>query len=347
MGVLTDREILTAKLSGNYEDDRTFLRAESERLTAAGDFAAATAATELITEILPDDVKEEVQRLMYIDGIRLDIFHSQMLAAMNEGKPATAIQMGEQLYKKISECYVNDGKSRFVCLRNPFEEVLYQLLFKPAEILNKAPFDFTRMLTDYAFMLLEMQHADKSAEVLVKAIEYNPVDCGAKFELAEVYKFSRSYDLLIKITRETLAVASSPYALARCYCNIGFLLNEKKQFADAAIFYYTSLLFAPNPNVEGELTLIARRTGKPIKPPANRIELNAAFERHGFQFGANRAVLEITEQMAWHEIRKDNIKTALMYLKILYGLTNDPEVRDKILEYEPDTNVDDIITKDQ
>jgi len=333
MGILSDKEILLAKMTGDYLEDRKFLLGESEKRALAGDTEGAKAAMELIMEIMPEDTKEEFNRLMYIDGVRLDIFHEQILDMIKAGSGAIAISMAEQLYSKITENFVNDGQSRFVCLRNSFEDNLYQLLFKPKEKLNRAPFDFSRMFTTYGFLLVDSGNVTKAVKVLNEAMEYNPVDCGPKFELAEAYKFGHNAEELLKVTRETLDVASSPDALARCYANFGYALTDMGKYEDAVVFYYTSFIFQPHPAIEAEIKHTAELAGKSIDPPTKE-KITDTFAKYDLVCGATEMTLTILAQLANIEIVNNNLPVAVMYLKIFYGLTKDPDAEKKILEIE-------------
>ena len=61
-----------------------------------------------------------------------------------EKKIQEALPMAKALYEKIITTYPETDDSKFVSLRNKFEQNVYQLMYKPEKTLNVAPFDFAR-----------------------------------------------------------------------------------------------------------------------------------------------------------------------------------------------------------
>lgn len=335
MALLTAKEILKVKLTGNYEKDRAFLISESEKMMAEGNREGANAAAELVFEIMPDSEKKKIENYVYINGKRLDTYYNELRALIKENKKDEAREMAKALYEKIISVYQEDEKSKFVSLRNKFEENVYQFLLKPEKVLQIAPFDFVSMISTYGYLLVDCHDFDEAIKVLNKAMEYNEIDCGAKFELAEAYKLMGKNDELLAITKETLKVAASPYAISRCYCNLGFYCFNIGDFDSAAVFYYSSLLFAPHPAVEMELRNIAQRTHKELKPPTEA-DIDRVFKKYNVQRGPNEVLVSIAAQLANNALENNDTTEALLYLKILFGLTNDPEIEKIILKYEPD-----------
>ena len=229
--------------------------------------------------------------------------------------------------------------AKFVSLRNSFEDNLYQIVFKPEKTLNRTPFDFSRMITAYGYILVEYREFEKAVEVLKKAIEYNPVDCGPKFELAEIYKLQKDKDKIIEITKETLKVASSPATIARCYTNLGYMCVDLKEYDDAVAFYYASILFYPYSAVKAELRNISMITGQRLTPPDDNA-VQKTFEKYGIPYGPDKTVIEVSALLSQQSLMNNNTKDALIYLKILYGLTNDQQIKDIILKYEPENKTE-------
>lgn len=335
MGILTDKEILIAKLTGDFNTDREFLIKESEKMAAEGNKDGANAAMELLFERMPESEKKKIEDLVYVNGKRLDAYYSDIEELIKEKKIQEALPMAKALYEKIITTYPETDDSKFVSLRNKFEQNVYQLMYKPEKTLNVAPFDFARMITTYGYLLVDVHELDEAEVVLKKASEYNPVDCGPKFELAEAYKLSRKNDELLAISKETLKISSSPYAMARCYCNLGFYCYNVEDYENAAVFYYISILFAPHRAVEMELKNVALRLNKKLTPP-KEADIDRTFEKYGITRGPEELLVSVAAQLATLAIERNDIEEALMNLKLLYGLTNDENIKKTILKYEPD-----------
>lgn len=340
---MTSNEIkksIRKQLTGDFEKDKQFLSDKSEEYMKENDEEGISAVIDLLSEIMPEEYQKSIMRIMYINGKRLDKVYADILE-MLKGKQnlENALKLAEELYSKITEGFPESDTTKFVSLRNSFEDNLYQIVFKPEKTLNRTPFDFSRMISVYGYILVEYRELEKAIEVLNKAIEYNPVDCGPKFELAEIYKLQKDKDKIIEITKETLKVASSPAAIARCYTNLGYMCVDLKEYDDAVAFYYASILFYPYSAVKAELRNISMITGQRLTPPDDKT-VQKTFEKYGIPYGADKTVIEVSALLSQQSLVNNNIKDALIYLKILYGLTNDQQIKDIILKYEPENKAE-------
>lgn len=325
---------LKSKLEGNYDKDSAMLRAEAEKFARDGNNDGVKAVGELMLEIMPEEQKAEIERLTHIDGIRLDEYYKKIVTLINENKCVEAKPLAEKLYFKITEEYAETENAKFVSLRNPFEDYLCHYLFKPEKTLNRAPFDFAEYICTYAYILIETGSPLDAIPVLKKAEEYNPVDCGPKFELAEVYKLIKNREKMTEITQETMKVASSPNAIARCYANMGYMCFEYRDLDDAVAFYTASVMFAPNPAIPNELRGIAQLQNKPIEKPSHE-QIMAVMKKYGIEFGPSKDVIGVAAQVASNFMIKKDIPNAVMALKLLYNITRDEEVKKLILQYDP------------
>lgn len=327
-------EELRAKLTDSLDDNNDFLRKEAERFAKEGNAEGVEAATQLILEIMPQSQKDEVERLTHLDGERLDKVQEKIVKLVGEKDLNEAKNLAERLYKKIMLDYQEGEKSKFVSLRNPFEDNLYQLRYKPEKILNRAPFDFATMLTTYAYILVEMGSPLDAIPILEQAMDFNPLDCGPRFELAEIYKLLKNKRMIIETTKETLKVASSPVAIARCYANVGYALTDMGEYDDAATFLTASVIFAPHPAIPNEMRELVQLKGGPIKQPT-REEIVDTMKKYDVPFGPNEDVVSVAAQLSANYIRENDIPNALMALKMTYNLTRDEEIKKIILRYEP------------
>ena len=329
-------EELRAKLTGTPEENTKYLRGMAETYANEGNVEGMNAASLLLVEIMPQEQKDEIERLTHLDGMRLDEMQNKIVKLINEKNTTEAKTLAERLYKKITIDYRETETARFVSLRNPFEDNLYQLKYKKDQkVLNRAPFDFPAYITTYAYLLTEAGSPLDAIPVLEKAIEYNPLDCNPRFELAEVYKLLKNKRMLIETTKETLEVAASPVAIARCYANVGYALTDMGEYDDAALFLSASLIFAPHPAIPYELRDVAERKGSPIKPPTQN-EINEVMKKYDIPYGPNEDVVSVAAKLSANYLMEKDIPNALKALKLTYNLTRDEEIKKIILKYEPD-----------
>ncbi len=325
---------LRAKMGDSREENETMLRAEAEKYARAGDSEGISAVGELLIENMPENKRKEIERLTHLDGKRLDLYHQDIVDLINKRDTVKAIPLAEKLYKKIILEYAPTDKVKFVSLRNPFEDNLCQILFKDERILNRTPFDFAEYITTYAYLLVESGANIDAIPILEKAIEYNPVDVGPRFELCEIYKIIRNKKMVLDTTRETLKVASSPVAIARCYANVGYTLMDYGEFEDAGVFYTASIMFAPDPAVPLEMKHLTDLKGSPIIKPTQQ-QMIDTMKKYDIEYGADKQVIEVAAQLASHYMIKKDIPNALNALKLTYNLTLDKGVQELILKLDP------------
>ena len=325
------------ELKGKMTDDKAaneaMLKQEFERFLREKNDDATSAAADLIMENMPEEKRDEIIRITHIDGVSLEEYYEKIDKLLDERNINDAKILAEKLYKKITVDFKETENERFVSFRNPFEDNLYQVLFKPDKTLTRTPYDFPKFITTYAYILTEAGSPYDAIPVLEKAMEYNPVDCGPKFELAEVYKRLKNKKRLIEITAETLRVASSPQAIARCYANMGYMLTDFGEYDDAVAFYTASVMADAHPSIPMEMQHLADLKGSPIQY-VGREKINEVFEKYDMTFGPNQEVVNVAAQLGAYYLGQKNIKYALNAMKITYGLTRDQELRKIILKYE-------------
>ncbi|MDE5835070.1 MAG: tetratricopeptide repeat protein [Ruminococcus sp.] len=326
---------LKSKLTNDIKENDTMLRKEAEKFAKEKNADGVKAAGKLLVDNMPEEEREEIKRITHVDGVRLDIMHNQIVELINKHSAIEAKPVAERLYKKIMVEFKEGEKAKFVSTRNPFEDNLLQILFKQNKILNRAPFDLATYLTTYAYIITETGSPFDAIPVLKQAIEFNPVDCGPKFELAEVYKLLGNRKRLFEITRDTIKVASSPISLARCYANIGYILVESQDYDDASAFYTASAMMYPHRAIPLEMRHIAQLKGTPIRQFSHEQIMNI-FKKYEIEFAFNPEVIKVASQMSAHYLEERDIPNALNSLKITYNMTRDENIKNIILKYEPD-----------
>lgn len=327
---------LRAKLGDSPEENEKMLKAEAEKFANDGNTDGVNAVGELLLEMMPDDRKKEIERLTHLDGLRLDEYHQKIVDLIEAKKALQALPLAEKLYNKITTEYAHTEKAKFVSLRNPFEDNLCQTIFKDDRILNRTPFDFSSYITTYAYLLVETGANIDAIPVLETAIEYNPVDVAPRFELCEVYKLIRNKRMVIEVTRDTLKVASSPIAIARCYANIGYILTSFADFEDAGVFYTASVMFAPNKGVAFEMQHLSDLKGSPIIRPTQQQLINT-MKKYDIEFGPDKTVIEVCAQLSSYFLSRKDFPNALQALKMTYNLTRDEHVKELILKIDPNS----------
>lgn len=314
-------------LTGEYGVDMAYLEGRLAKYKGHENAAEIESGiAEMAYEILPDEKKEEMARMMYIDGKRLDVIMNDAIKLIDERKDEEAFKLTEALYTKIRISYRETEERMYLSLRNPLEHQLYLYFYQPSKKLERPPFDLSRMVMLHGYSLLEANRPEEAVSVLEDAIRYNPLNTDAYFEMAECYKFMQQPDDLLSCTKETLCIATSPEEISRCYCNLGFYCVEIKDYDSAVCFYYEAMIYANNPIVPAELSHIQKLSGKKLSPPSREL-VNEAFDKYGIKPGANDEVLAVVAALAKASVEEGNNTRARIYFRILYSLTNDPDVK--------------------
>ena len=327
-------EELRSHMGDDAEANEKFLKEAGERYAHESNYDAVKAVGELLMENMPEERRNEIIRLTHIDGVRMDEIYNQVNQLISQKKLIEAKSLAEKLYKKVTVDFAETDKVKFVSLRNPFEDNLCQLLFPSEKTLNRTPFDFCAYLATYAFILVETGSTIDALPILEKAIEYNPVDVGPLFEMAEIFKLIKNKKRMIEVTQQTLKVASSPLAIARCYANMGYMLTDFAEYEDAVVFYTASAMMAPNPAIPREIQHVADLKGTPVKVPPQETVVET-MKKYGMEFGPDKNVISVAAQLSMHFLSENDIPNALQALKMTFNLTQDESVKKLILKYDP------------
>lgn len=322
-------------LTGEYSVDIVYLEGQAAKYRNTPNGREIEGAiADIAYEILPEDKKQEIGKLMYLDGKRLDAVLAEAIQLVTDKKIEEAFRLTEALYTKIRINYRETEDEIYLSLRNPLEHQLYLHLYHPSKTLQRPPFDLSRMIMLHGYVLLEMNRPEEAIRVLGDSIRYNPMNTDPFFEMAECYKALGQPEDLLSVTKETLEIATTPKELSRCYCNLGYYCVEVKDYDSAVCFYYESLIYDNNPVVQGELHHIRSITQKKLVPPSRK-EVEAAFEKYGMHPGADDEVVSVVASLSKHAMETKKNDEALFYLTVLYGLTRDPDVKEMLDQYTP------------
>lgn len=318
---------LRSELSGDLTKDMLFLEKKAQEYAAQEHGNEITVAiVEMAMSLLPQEHIDFMKSTIYIGERRLDAVYAEAAALMQQKQYDKAVVLTGQLYDKIREAFQETEDRRFFSFRNLLESNLYYMMYHPSKRLEKTPFDFVRFLMAHAFNLVEVQRPSEAIPVLEEAIRYNPVCPDARFELAEIYKLMREHDKLLAVIRETLPICATPYALARCYANLGYYCVDMREFEKAVCFYFESLVYHNIPQIKMELANVAQLMNKKIQPP-KRAEVLEAFASMEIPNGPDQNVLKVAAALGQQELEKENWAEASFYLRVFADLTNDEEAK--------------------
>ena len=318
-------------LTGEIQKDMTYLQQQLIKYQNHENAEEILhAISDMTFDLFPEDKKKYLRDTMFIGDKRLDQVFNEANELFKAKKLDESAELMQKIYEKADLFYKNPDNQNLFAFRNRFDEFLYKEMFKPKSAFNRTPFDLCTYLTAYGFVLVEMKKGKEAVPVLEKAIRFNPVNVGPRFELAEVYKMLNEPANLLYTIKETLPITSSPDEIARCYCNLGYYCVAIKDYDSAVAFYYTSMLYFPNEHITGEIQHIAMLRGKQVDPPT-KADIEKAFAKYKLKEGPNPVVINMAYSLGEYCVEHNaHPQESLYYYSIAYNLTRDEKIKEKL-----------------
>ncbi len=326
-------EEIKKNLTGDIVKDAEYLQQQAAKYQ---DHEEATEILHRISDmtfdLMPEEKKEYLKEIMFVGEKRLDQVFNDANELFKDGKLEESAEMMKSIEEKVDLYYRNLEHKNNYSFRNRFDEYLFREIHKPKDTFSRTPYDICTYLTAYGYILVEMNKGREAIPVLEKAIKANPVNVGPRFELCEVYKMLKEPANQLYTIKDTLPICSSPDELARCYCNLGYYCVEIKDYDSAVAFYYTSMLYYPNPRISGEIQHIAMLKGKQVDPP-KKDDIEKAFAKYKLSEGANPVVVNMAYSLGEYCVEHNaHPQESLFYYSIAYNLTRDEKIKEKLDE---------------
>jgi len=240
-----------------------------------------------------------------------------------------ALEIIGSLINKIENTgwYVNDDKCEYYCFDNAFEEIIFKEIFKPEKEIIQIPEKYGEIYFSCGNILFEIKKFNEAKIYLEKAVGYNPINTKYLFELGEIYKMRKVWDIFLRINRNCLKFAYTGKAIARCYRNFGYYFFEEEKYDVAAALYYLSIFFDREDMVaHAELNFITNKTGIGAECPDLK-SIKKMLKENDIQFGANDLILTIAYSIGLEAHKKNNYEVAEYLYNIVFELTSDKEVK--------------------
>lgn len=323
---------LRANTTGELRVDLAHLQAVAEDLRKEPNADELTAAVaEYAFSLMPDSVREEMESRTMIDGKRMDLVYRDALNLVNQGKIAEAEKILAALSDKIAQ-YFEDDSPRYFSFRNPFEYHMYRHFYPDDKNFDRAPFDFASYLGLYGFVLLEEKKPEAADAVLERAAKFDPVSADARFEMAELCKYTHNFPKLLRVNQETLRLCTTADRTARVLANMGFYCYAIQDFYSAAVFYFESLRFAPSTPVDMELQDVLRRMktfGQKFAPPTHGQTIDV-YEKYGMKQPPNDDLVNLAVALIGQAQKYQNTELEAFFNRVAFDLTNDAHFREEM-----------------
>lgn len=329
----TIREIFEG-LSGDNEQDIKYLNGKMEEYKDAENGKEIIRALgRKIFELLPEDKKEELNKIIGNEVDSIQATMEEALFQLKQNNPEKAESLFKSAIDSIPLEFNEDKECRYFCFDSLLELTIFAVSEKFEKKIRKPTYEFAQLYYYYGYSLIENKKFDEAEEALKTALKWNPVSTTIIGELAEIYKIKKDYDNYLICSKNILKYATSSEMLARGYRNIAYFYVDVERYEDAAAIYYFSRYFEESKQVTSELYFIAETIGKlPEQPSIERIK--ELFEKEDIPFGASDFVVGAAYQLAQTYLENNNIPGAKYHLAVVYDLTHDDKVLEMIKSLE-------------
>lgn len=160
---------------------------------------------------------------------------------MLQGQPERAAELLARLAEDAEEyvdknCPTTDGVQWF-SFPTLFERLAYRRVEKDPRELRDVGEPLDRLYGDLALANVHAGDYDAAMSALKSAIRWNPMDCGSRLNLADLYRVAGDMQEYLALTYSVFERASDARHLARAFVNFSgwFQASEKPRTAAAAL----------------------------------------------------------------------------------------------------------------
>ncbi len=171
----------------------------------------------------------------------LDDALTQAEGYLVQGEDEAAAELLRRLAEDAEEyvdknCTATDAVQWF-SFPTEFEKLAYRRIEGDPRELRDVGEPLDRLYADLALASVHVGDYDEAKSALKAAIRWNPMDCGSRLNLADLYKLDGDMEEYLGLSFSVFERASDPRHLARAYVNFSawFQVSEKPQVAAACL----------------------------------------------------------------------------------------------------------------
>lgn len=324
---------ITAGLTGDASQDIAYLKQQIE-IYHDHEYAQeiTRACGRMLYPLLPKEDKAEFQSIMEREQMGMEATLEEIRFAIFRKEYKKAEQMLSTMVERFESngMFRSDQMTEYHSFYEPFEEVLYRFVDRPKRKLHNLELPYAQVYHEYGVLLSDLGRTEKAHLVLQKAVQWNPANAQITFDYIETYKKMGDLEAYFNLTRKTFHYAFRREDVAHCYRNLGSYFVQKKEYQAAMGCYLMSMDFdKEDQTAPSELYYIQAVTKGTVTKPTQQ-ELENYAKEYGFPMGADQIVVGMAWQMANKYLDAEKYDTAIYYLKIVYDLTEDAEVKKKL-----------------
>lgn len=324
---------ITSKLTGDTYTDLNVLFEESEKYKNH-EYALEInrAIGRIIFKILPEERRQEAEQIFN----RLNLSSENILQEAKLKITEKKLDEAEELLKSIlptEGMYREDAASIYFAFNEPMEEIIYKFKFKPHKEIRIHPEANTNIFFHYAYVLVEKKEYAEALQMLDKGLEYNPLDLRLLFEKCEIFKVQKDWGALREMMDLCWEYSFRPADVAKVYRNYGYLHIEYQDYDAAICCYLLSGQFEQHQMAMSQLFYISKISGKEVDPGHYFEHMEEILRESGLPFGPSEDVSSIAYTLGSQHEEEENNEAARYFFTILFDLTKDPEIGERLRDY--------------
>ena len=283
----------------------------------------------MMWDCLSEFEKEEYNQIIE-NKTQLMYILNEVAYEIENGKSKVALEKLDKFIDEYKSPFENDDDTEYHFFTNTLEELIFMRYIGSKNEIKYIPTNqpVLDLYYIYGFLLLEDKQFEKSEKYLKKAIKINPVSSRVILELSEIYKIhTYTYNKYYMFVSDALKYAYYPQDIARCYRQLGFYYIEENQMEIALALFIYSMEYELSPQAYSEINYIQSKNSE-LK--LNLDECINIIKNKNIQLGVNPFVLDTLYELA-DEYEKNRLYSqSLYYYEIIYDLTNDENILEKI-----------------
>lgn len=176
-------------------------------------------------------------------------------------------------------------------------------------------------------------HTEEALQKYISAHHANPVSSEIYAELIKCYRLLGNLEQFYHYTVESYQYCCTRAELARYYRNLGYYYLEKYEPDLSAALYEYSILYYDSKQAENEIAFLNKAMHKEMKKNDMK-QIQEKISNAGIPLGADTTTLGLIYKAAEEAVGEKMYSQALDCYKMLYDLTNDMEIADRISKLE-------------
>lgn len=214
---------------------------------------------------------------------------AQLVGGEDEEALRALVRLAEDAEQYASANCPSSETEQWFSFPSVFDRLLYRRVEGDPRELHNVEEPFDRLYADLAQAYVRTGDYDAAIEALKQACRWNPMDCGLRLDLAELFRASGNVQEYLALSYSVFERASDARHLARAYLNFaGWFADTGKPRTAAAALRAARSLDADNARIRAQVELAQGTERDPDSLTDEEAE--ELLGQEGIEYGANAEV---------------------------------------------------------